>query len=280
MAEERYEDIYRKQFSFGRNWTRLLRKIEDSDSYDRRIKVIKSTMLKFTKLPDFSGKTFMDIGCGIGLFSLAAYQLGATKVLSTDVDRASLDCTRKIKKKFARDAKNWRIINASILDNKWLKNQDKCNIVYSYGVLHHTGDMWTSLDNAAKLVNKNGFLYIAIYNKYKGLPFSSEQWNKIKGFYSRRNFIIRKIMEVGYITGYTLGLILTGNNPISYFRKYKSNDRGMNLFVDATDWLGGFPYEFASVKEITSFHKERGFRLVNKKLTNREGLNIYFFQRI
>tara|TARA_B100000674_G_C37068090_1_gene570335 strand:+ start:83 stop:307 length:225 start_codon:yes stop_codon:yes gene_type:complete len=61
-------------------------------------------------------------------------------------------------------------------------------------------------------------------------------------------------------------------------------DRGMNLYYDAIDWLGGYPYESASKDEILNMVGDK-FKLLNSYSTSYKigllgtGCAEYVFQR-
>ncbi len=271
---ELYEDIYKKKFSFGKNWQFFLKKLDN-----KKIELAKKSLTDFTKLKNFKDKTFIDIGCGSGLFSLCACLLNAEKVISIDVDENSVSCAKYLRNKFKINPEIWEIKTGSALDSDFLKNQGEFDIVYSWGVLHHTGYMWKALENVIPLIAKDGSLYLAIYNEFKGFP-NSKTWAKIKKFYSNHGKIIRKIIEMGYISYYILGLLAHGKNPIKYIKNYgQKGARGMSFYRDAVDWLGGYPYEFASTKEIIDFYGGKNFKLITLKKAKREGCNQYLFQK-
>lgn len=272
---EKYEDIYKTGFSFGKNWKIFLNSISSEN-----INKAKESLLTFTKLKDFKNKTFLDIGCGSGLFSLCAVLLKSKKVVSMDVDKECIECTKYLRERFNISKKKWIILEGSIIDKEFIKILPKSDIVYSWGVLHHTGRMWEALKNITLFVKKNGLLYISIYNKFNGLPLTSERWLKIKRMYSNSSISIRKLMEVCYIVYYVIGLTLNRQNPIKYIKEYPSKSRrGMNFYTDARDWLGGYPYEFASVAEILQFYKKNNFKFINLKQTRREGCNEFLFNK-
>jgi len=93
----------------------------------------------------------LNIGRDSGLFSLAARQLGAS-VFSFDYDAQSVACTQVLKRRYFREDLYWTIEEGSALENAYLQSLGQFDIVYSWGVLHHTGDMWEVLKNVDSAV--------------------------------------------------------------------------------------------------------------------------------
>ena len=99
-------------FEFGENWQQFIDKYLDDASFTEAI----SSLEKFCGKDALKDKSFLDIGCGSGLFSLAALKLGASSITSIDVDPNSVACTEKLKEKFGNPA-NWEVKQNSILDD-------------------------------------------------------------------------------------------------------------------------------------------------------------------
>jgi 2-polyprenyl-3-methyl-5-hydroxy-6-metoxy-1,4-benzoquinol methylase len=274
MKQELYENAYtnKNHFSFGKNWQDFLTTLNA-----KRIETAKRSLVEFLGGEDkIKGKSFIDIGCGSGLFSLAAYLLGASEVVSIDIDNFSIACTTHLKEKEG-NPDHWKIIKGSALDKKFIRTLGTFDIVYSWGVLHHTGNMHAALRNIAILSNNSGQLYIALYNhNQKIFEGTSEFWLTAKKIYNRIPSIGKKIMEIVYSTYYISGLALNGKNPIKYIRNYQSL-RGMNFFTDIKDWLGGYPYEFASIEEIDSYFKTVGFICTKTNPARSIGCNEFLF---
>jgi SAM-dependent methyltransferase len=224
-------------FEFGENW-------EDfSKSIDReRIDAAVAGLRKL--FPDgLAGKTVLDIGCGSGLNALAALSLGAASVTALDIDENSVRTTQTVLAAHAPDA-NWRARLVSVFDVT-PDTLGTFDVVYSWGVLHHTGDMWRAIDRAAKLVSPGGLFAIAIYTKTPLCGF----WQYEKAFYSKSPKPIQAVLRYGYMAASMGFMLLTKRNPLSFIRNYKSS-RGMRWSNDIHDWLGGYPYESASAHEI------------------------------
>jgi len=259
-------------FSFGRNWKDYV----ESYLNPEREKVAAASLVEFLERTDLKDLYFLDIGCGSGLFSLAAYRLGARRIVSVDVDPFSVECTTRLREA-AGSPEIWQVLQGSILDKNCAKRLEPADIVYAWGSLHHTGAMWDAIRNASELVAPNGFFYLAIYNKVEGRG-SSAFWLKVKKFYNRASTPTKRLTELAYIVRYqVLPELVRFRNPFSVWHSY-SKRRGMSPLIDVRDWLGGYPYEFAAADEIFRFcSRECGFTLVNLRAVNSLALNEFLF---
>ena len=261
------------RFEFGSNWLSFLSTVDED-----RIREAVASLSRMLQVKDLGGKRFLDIGCGSGLFSLAARRLGAT-VHSFDFDSESVACTRELKRRFLRDDGAWTIEEGSVLDASYLQSLGEFDVVYSWGVLHHTGDMLTALDNARIPVSQGGRLYIAIYNDQGIL---STFWMRVKRTYCTgalgRGAVLAVFVPLFFLRSVAVGLIKYGN-PVAQFTRYKSR-RGMSIYHDWIDWLGGYPFEVAKPELIVRFYKERRLLLTNLTTPHRLGCNEFVFQRV
>jgi|TARA_B110000967_G_scaffold118945_1_gene121676 2-polyprenyl-6-hydroxyphenyl methylase/3-demethylubiquinone-9 3-methyltransferase len=261
-----------ERFEFGKNWKSFLNSLTDE-----QIEVAKESLTDMMSIDDLTGKSFLDIGCGSGLFSLSAKMLNA-KVHSFDFDPMSVKCARFLNEKFTDNDNNWKIEQGSVLNTEYVKSLSKFDIVYSWGVLHHTGNMELALDNAGIPVKDNGLLFIAIYNDQGE---KSRFWLKIKKIYNS-SFIGKLAVKTFYYPYYTiLGLMIDlfrRKNPFKRYREYRKL-RGMSITHDWKDWLGGLPFEVATPDYIIDFYLNRGFYLMKIKSTNRLGCNQFVFKK-
>lgn len=248
------EIISGERFKFGENWSRFL-----SVLTDERIQIAEASLKSMLGINRLDGKTFIDVGSGSGLFSLCARRLGA-KVLSFDFDPQSVACAAELKRRYFEGDPDWEILEGSVLDADFLSKLGQFDIVYSWGVLHHTGAMWQALDNVAPLVGPEGRLFIAIYNDQ---GYISRRWLQLKKLYcsGTAGRIIVKALCIPYFVIPPLALdLIKLRNPLKRYTTYQK-DRGMSRVHDWYDWLGGYPFEVARPEEIFDFYRARGLSM-------------------
>lgn len=249
-------------FSFGENWLNYLTVLNE-----KRFQAARQSLVDLLGLADLTNHTFLDIGCGSGLFSGAAVVLNAQTVTSVDVDLQSVTACRQLKAQLG-EPPQWSVLHGSILEQSLLAELSKSDIVYSWGVLHHTGAMWQAIENAATLVNDDGLLAIAIYNRH----WSSGFWLWFKQRYNRSGKWGKRLLVWSLFAPRVAVRTLKGKAPLE-------GPRGMSIYYDAIDWAGGLPYEYASVEEIVRFCSAQGFVLQNTICTKSTGCNQFVFRK-
>jgi len=262
-----------ERFAFGENWRRFLLLLIDA-----RILHAEESLRSMLSVQDLAGKTFLDIGCGSGLFSLAARRLGA-RVHSFDYDPQSVACARELRRRYFNEDPEWRIEEGSALDTEYLERLGKFDVVYSWGVLHHTGAMWPALENASRLVAPRGKLFIAIYNDQGKI---SNRWRAIKRTYNRLPGAFRFLVTLPVLVHLYWRRTLKDFLRLRPFESWRNEgkERGMSAWRDLIDWVGGYPFEVAKPEAILDFYLHRGFYLTRLVTCGGSlGCNEYVFTR-
>jgi len=253
------------RFGFGKNWENYLRRFNEE-----RLASAVQSIANLLGAQSLHGKSFLDAGCGSGLFSLAARSMGA-KVHSIDYDPDSVACTTALKQaRYPGDA-DWTIEQGSVLSDEFMNDARQYDIVYSWGVLHHTGDMWRAVDNVMAKTRRDGRLIISIYNDQGWL---STYWKIVKKAYNRNQ--LARFALIAVYAPYHVGAryafrVLTGRAAL---------ERGMSYWYDMLDWLGGTPFEVAEPAEVFDHVHGGGFELQRLRTVGcRAGCNEFVFSR-
>jgi 2-polyprenyl-6-hydroxyphenyl methylase/3-demethylubiquinone-9 3-methyltransferase len=165
-----------------------------------------------------------------------------------------------------------------VLDESFIDSLGSYDVVYCWGVLHHTGDMWRGLDMIIRPVAENGLLCIAIYNDQ---GWRSSVWKHIKRFYCRGKpsaWLTVSLCLPVLSTACAIKDSMKLQSPLTRYRLYAQENRGMSVWHDWIDWLGGYPFEVASPEAVVGFYRKRGFALVNKICTRGWGNNQFVFR--
>jgi 2-polyprenyl-3-methyl-5-hydroxy-6-metoxy-1,4-benzoquinol methylase len=264
------------RFAFGDNWSRYLKVLDD-----RRIAWAVDSLKSMLEVDDLRGKSFLDIGSGSGIFSLAARRLGA-RVVSFDYDPRAVACTEELRKRYFDKDGEWRVLTGSALDRSFLESLGRFDIVYSWGVLHHTGDLWAALANVDRSVAEGGKLFISLANDQGG---PSRRWTTVKMLYNRvpswlkGTFAVLVFLPLEARRFLASLVRLRPGAYFSYIATYGEN-RGMSWWRDKIDWIGGYPFQVSKPEEILEFYRARHYVLLKMKTCGPgHGCNEYVLQR-
>jgi SAM-dependent methyltransferase len=231
-------------FAFGENWASYAGLVDEP-------RVEQATANLRRLVGDLAGRTFLDIGCGSGLHALAAARLGASRIVAIDIDPRSVETARALLSRFGVSA---QIAVADILKARDLGTFD---VVYSWGVLHHTGAMHEAIARASDCVRPGGLFAFALYRR---TPFCGF-WKVEKRLYSRAPKFVQDAWRSLYVAAFAFRQWTLGRSFREFVRQY-GQDRGMEYYHDVHDWLGGYPYESIAPQEVAETVAALGFEHV------------------
>jgi SAM-dependent methyltransferase len=261
------------RFEFGENWSKFLLLLTEA-----RIRAAEESLKAMLERNDFVGLRVLDAGSGSGLFSLALRRMGAA-VHSFDFDPKSVKCTVELRRLYFPNDADWTVDEASVLDAHYLGTLGQFDLVYSWGVLHHTGRMWEGLTNLAALVAPGGKLFIAIYNDQGK---NSRRWTAVKRLYNAAPAPFRPALVLGVAVHQWWRRWLKDLLKLRPFETWRNVQkvRGMSAWRDVVDWVGGYPFEVAKPEQIFDFYRARNFTLT-KLYTDAggSGCNEFIFEK-
>jgi 2-polyprenyl-3-methyl-5-hydroxy-6-metoxy-1,4-benzoquinol methylase len=264
-----------ERFEFGKNWMNFLENLTEEQIIEG-----EKSLKEFLNISDLSGRSFVDVGSGSGLMSLCAARLGAN-VFSFDYDPACVWCTKQLRSQYHFSESNWKIEKGSILDEEYIDSLGKFDIIYSWGVLHHTGNMKKAFELVSNLVKPSGgVLFIAIYNDQGVI---SNVWKIIKKIYCKSPNLIKKMIVIfigSGIWGFKFLLDFLKLKPFDSWKNYHKLKRGMSPWTNVIDWVGGYPFEVAKPGEIIDYFSSLGFSSIKTKTVGKgQGNNQFVFEK-
>ncbi|HNX50077.1 MAG TPA: class I SAM-dependent methyltransferase [Thermoanaerobaculaceae bacterium] len=251
------------RFAFGSNWERFVRK----HFSEERVAASQQQLLAFLDTADLRGRSFLDIGCGSGIHSLAALRSGAAAIVSFDYDPVAVETTRRVRD-YAGGPDRWSVLQGSVLDEAFMSGLEKADVVYSWGVLHHTGDLWRAMDLAASRCKPGGWIYLALYDyEHHDRPpeETPEMWLEVKQAYNRAGWWGKRRLELWYVWAFMISRNPLWLPVVCYRLVRNRRSRGMAFYTDLVDWLGGWPMEFARREDVQQWAARKNLTMLKMK---------------
>jgi len=216
-----------EHFAFGKNWALYAAKVTEAELAEA-----ERGLVRLLGPAGLATQRFLDIGCGSGLHAVAALRLGAREVIAVDLDPESVRTSEEVLRRFAPEGAAWHVLAADVFDLT-PGAFGTFDIVYSWGVLHHTGNLERALASAAALVGPNGRLVLALYRR----TWLDAFWRVEKRWYAHASDKSQARARSVYLALFRLRMAMLGKNFAEYVRTYRSN-RGMDYYHDVHDWMG------------------------------------------
>lgn len=141
---------------------------------------VEPHILDFASYSNYKGKRVLEIGCGLGV-SAICFALAGAKVTAIDLSEKSIDIAKKNAESMGvADKIKFLQGNAECL-HEFLP-EEKYDLIYSFGVIHHTPCPDTVIDRARYFLTPQGEFKIMVYYRYSWKVF----WIFVK--YGRLNF--------------------------------------------------------------------------------------------
>jgi 2-polyprenyl-3-methyl-5-hydroxy-6-metoxy-1,4-benzoquinol methylase len=262
------------QFDFGQNWADYSANALTPERVDQARHDFASLVAPIGSLKD---KSFLDIGFGQGLGLLSAAAMGA-HVVGIDINPKCDDVLNRNRRFFPDVRTSIPVIIGSILDDATLEHAQNASpdggrydVVHSWGVLHHTGDMKAAIRNAVRLVKPGGYFVVALYNRH----WSSRAWLVIKYAYCKAPQGVQRLMvNALFPVIYVAKWLVTREDP-------RKQSRGMDFFYDVVDWVGGYPYEYSSISEVEALGTAHAVEVLTIRPAKvPTGCNEFVFQKV
>jgi len=118
---------------------------------------------RFADFSRWAGKRVLEIGCGIGTDTINFARAGA-EVTAVDLSEKSLELARKRAELFGLN--NITFIQADVEQLTRTMTAKDFDLVYSFGVIHHTPNPEIGLAQMAALLRPGGTLKLMVYHRY------------------------------------------------------------------------------------------------------------------
>ncbi len=246
----------------------------NKDQFKQSVDLIRKRLKtnRFSEL-QFKNKIILDVGCGSGRFCVLASYLKAKKIFGIDSSKININYNKKKFKKFSN-------IKFYFGDNTNLKIKSNfSDITISQGVIHHTTDMFKSLNELIRVTKKGGKILLLVYGEHgmrwslikKLRPISNLigkkeiirimkqnnfPMNNIKNFIDDLFVPIQTQTGIDHLSKY----LQMNKLKIKIWNKYKTFDHEQNI--------DKYLEEFYKLKKIFKFLKNKTLKDLSLKIIN------------
>jgi SAM-dependent methyltransferase len=151
MTDNAARDVAGSPDRFGWEWNAYAEILPEYEEQFRRWTVHLSP-------EDWRGKSFLDVGCGMGRNSFWPMNYGAGEGCAVDIDDRSLANARRNLARFPAI----QVVRSSAYD---LSFADRFDIVFSIGVIHHLADPPLALEKMVRAAKPGGRVLIWVYGR-------------------------------------------------------------------------------------------------------------------
>jgi ubiquinone/menaquinone biosynthesis C-methylase UbiE len=133
------------------------------DEVEARKYFVEPHIPRFAEFSRWAGKRVLEIGCGIGTDTINFARAGA-RVTAVDLSDRSLDIARK--RAAVYGCANVTFIQANVEELTKAIPVEPYDLVYSFGVIHHTPHPEVALAQMRSFLAPNGALKLMLYHRY------------------------------------------------------------------------------------------------------------------
>jgi 2-polyprenyl-3-methyl-5-hydroxy-6-metoxy-1,4-benzoquinol methylase len=134
------------------------------DEVEARKYFVEPHIPRFAEFDRWNGKKVLEIGCGIGTDTINFARAGA-QVTAIDLTEQSLEVARQRAKVFGLEDRI-RFLQANAEKLSETVPVERYDLVYSFGVIHHTPDPSRVLDEIRKYVTPESTVKVMVYNRW------------------------------------------------------------------------------------------------------------------
>ena len=160
MSIEKVKEFWNKRPCNIRHSDKEVGSMEYFLEVSKRKYTVEPHILNFAEFENWNNKKVLEVGCGIGTAAHSFIENGAI-YKGIDLSKKSIEVAKQRLNVFNLNG----IIEEADIENYPTNNMEKFDLVYSFGVLHHTPDTKKAVKNIYNLLNDGGIFKLMLYAK-------------------------------------------------------------------------------------------------------------------